>query len=709
MSWTQVAQATAGTTASTYTYSLPSGAPNPGDLDVLCVACTNSVTTPSGWTAGPSETGAYGTDFIIYYKIAGAGEPSTVSLAASATSYFLVSWSRWTGASTSDVSASSYTTSASTASATTSALSSSGELAIAFAGMYNGGADPASVSWSAGFTALNASSYSGDSLAALVAYDSSAGTAAVSPSASWTNSFAQVACLVQTFIAGIPVATSPTVDVADYGAKGDVKVITDLHITSSSTTATSSSAAFTSADTGKYMLIAGGAGSGAALATTITYSNATTVTLGTAAGATIAGTGAAYGSDDTLAFNDAVTAAGNYAAAHQNYAKVTGAPVWYMLASATTKTGTNQGNAQIPLPVIGPGSDPTVAKIHLEFDFGNAPPAPPLFGQTVAQAGSGAMLISALTGLSVDGTYGLPSVIGGPTPQQGWGTGGSGDWNNIQVSVRGLGIVVPLNPTIAGLDFRSCACARIESYGYMPFDTVTSIYDTAPSNSWSTGFFMPVELSNDESFIGDAWVYGAYYGAAIYAHASAQTIKTLACYYGGFIGGQGYDKHGVSVNYWSCELVNTAIQCDGDSVITVPVNIGLLDVEQVNNYGSGGKHVSDPNNGLGGRIAVNDAAASLSSPPGSAILVSGGANCEIIAACQPRGVITAPSVPASGTALQNTFWRHATVCIAGTMTGNVEINGTSTGLSAAGAYRVPAGATITLTYTTAPSWTWTLD
>ncbi|MHB1475494.1 MAG: glycosyl hydrolase family 28-related protein [Dermatophilaceae bacterium] len=71
----------------------------------------------------------------------------------------------------------------------------------------------------------------------------------------------------------------------------------------------------------------------------------------------------------------------------------------------------------------------------------------------------------------------------------------------------------------------------------------------------------------------------------------------------------------------------------------------------------------------------------------------------------PRGALTAPAVPASGTAQTNTFLVDATVYVAGGTVTAIDVAGTATGVSS-GPVRVAAGQTITLTYTAAPTWTW---
>lgn len=67
-----------------------------------------------------------------------------------------------------------------------------------------------------------------------------------------------------------------------------------------------------------------------------------------------------------------------------------------------------------------------------------------------------------------------------------------------------------------------------------------------------------------------------------------------------------------------------------------------------------------------------------------------------------------PSVPASGTPVTNTSSLPATVVVSGGTGTNVAINGVNQG-TFDGTYTVPPGQAITLTYTVAPTWTWTLQ
>jgi hypothetical protein len=71
------------------------------------------------------------------------------------------------------------------------------------------------------------------------------------------------------------------------------------------------------------------------------------------------------------------------------------------------------------------------------------------------------------------------------------------------------------------------------------------------------------------------------------------------------------------------------------------------------------------------------------------------------------GGFTTPAVPASGTPAVNTSPLPATVVVTGGTVSNVVVNGVSVG-SGDGTYAVPSGQPVTLTYSAAPTWTWTL-
>lgn len=77
-------------------------------------------------------------------------------------------------------------------------------------------------------------------------------------------------------------------------------------------------------------------------------------------------------------------------------------------------------------------------------------------------------------------------------------------------------------------------------------------------------------------------------------------------------------------------------------------------------------------------------------------------NCRGI---NPTGPQIAPTVPASGTTLTNPFPVDCTAYVTGGTVSAISIGGTATGITS-GPVTVPAGQTITLTYTAAPTWAW---
>ena len=101
----------------------------------------------------------------------------------------------------------------------------------------------------------------------------------------------------------------------DFGAIGDLVVSDTGAATATDETFTDANAAFTSADVGKPILIAGAGAAGAHLMTTIAaYNSPTSIELADAASTTVAATRYQYGTDDTAAWkawNDAANAAGS--------------------------------------------------------------------------------------------------------------------------------------------------------------------------------------------------------------------------------------------------------------------------------------------------------------------------------------------------------------------------------------------------------------
>lgn len=498
-----------------------------------------------------------------------------------------------------------------------------------------------------------------------------------------------------------------------YGALGNGRMISDGSITTGTATFTSTAqASFTTGDVGKYILVAG-AGDATGTRTLVTTISAwlspTQVTLATNALATVSSGGyAVYGNDDTAAINSAVSAAFAYASTVTGgafgplEAVVQFLPRIYMVAGNPIQGGTTKGNAQIPLPFVAMSSP----KITILF---NGIPDTPLihFGLNSTPIIAGAALVCCNTTGTLNGTYGPASVIGGYTHEQG---AGDSVFSNFRPIIQGLTIVVPYNSTFSGVDCYGCVGMGIRSLCCTAFATPTQMNNPqtniAAGNQWTFGLRTPTTSNDGNPFVDNYVANGFWIGAAISEHVSASRGFTL---YNG-IGIQFFSTttgspmlHCTRLHYWCCEANNQHIAVNGTDV--VQIDIGTLDVD--NGVGSSQKAINDPSSQIHGSIMIRGNSGSYNFSTGMARL-------RVIDGDHAYGSATPPSVPATTVALLNPFWRDAAVTITpGASTCAVSVDGTATGLVLAsggvsGTVTVPTGKTVTLTYTSAPTWAWVL-
>lgn len=166
----------------------------------------------------------------------------------------------------------------------------------------------------------------------------------------------------------------------DLGIKFDAREVADAAMTASSTTLTSATAAFTSADVGKKVTVAR-AGSGAAstgqmlVATISSVTNATTAVLSVAATNTVSAKGAIIGTDDTAAWAAALTAL------------PAGATVQMPLGKSLITTNLTLAKA---ITFAGYGADENWGSVVASGVSLDSPPAfPYFFGSEIIQAGAG--------------------------------------------------------------------------------------------------------------------------------------------------------------------------------------------------------------------------------------------------------------------------------------------------------------------------------
>lgn len=396
--------------------------------------------------------------------------------------------------------------------------------------------------------------------------------------------------------------------------------------------------------------------------------------------------------DDTTAIISAVNAAVTYAKANNYYAEVIFKPVTYLLSSATTKGGATLGNAQIPLPYI----DPTVGqKVVLAFKGSKGSSAFTHWNQTVPQM-AGTTLRSTLTGLSSDPTWGAPSVLGGITVAQ-----GTPKYSNMMVVIDGISVVAPYNPGIIGVDLKYIAQAEIISLGVRsnaPAAGTAPLITTKPTNSLGIGLRMPVDQNNDESVIIDYACEGFYYGLTCGEHTSAQRIACVYVNIGCFLGSPlGNNLHGGTIQNLSVEVANTAIQMNGGATTKQAWDIRQISIESVS-----GPVIIDSNNALRGSTTLMQASGT-GNP--AAPTITGANFYEIKNLYEAAAPLTAPTVPATATPIQNTTHRTCAVTVtSGTVT-NIKVGGTDIGQTS-GTFIVPVGYTVELDYSAVPTWTW---
>jgi hypothetical protein len=509
-----------------------------------------------------------------------------------------------------------------------------------------------------------------------------------------------------------------------YGAAGDGKIIADA-VLASNTTLTSASAGFTSADTGKKIMINGGAGTTAGpLVTTITFSNSTTVTLGSAASVTGTGFVAVYGTDDTTAVNSAVTAAGTYATAHQYFAEVVFGAKYYVLSSGPTQSGNGSStptfNTQIPLPY--PAANGTTQKLVIQLT-GAGDAGFYEYWESTTPAAAGTVLVSMLKNApsTPDATFGNQSVIGGPAGSAGF----TGGFANVKAVIRGIQVISPAYTNQYAFDLGYVSAMRVTSSSAHIFAPAgvnggnSPLLKDLPAQGGfqatiGAGLRSPVCGNNADIYADDFTVEGYARGLYVFDHFTAPKISTIyndVALKVDLTQGLSGVSHGIWIGLLGCEVYNGGISVTGGGGAYVPLYINM-DAECTGvTY-----DVSDAGPAAYGEIHWTDPADTR------APVVSGAGKLRIIndklGPGQWTGGMTpaVPAVPSSTAAQVNTSYRDATVYITsgGAAVTVIAVDSVTTGLTLGTtgtvAVRVPSGHSITLTYaSTAPTWVWVLE
>lgn len=318
-----------------------------------------------------------------------------------------------------------------------------------------------------------------------------------------------------------------TFNVKQYNAKGDGVTKYDGTITSGTPNFTSATGSFTSADVGKVITIIGAGGSNVDLTTTISaYVSATAVTLTANASATVSGVQYTYGTDDTTAFNDVITAV---FARSPIGGKVFIPEGIYIINGAFNKA--NQ--SQIGLPTLI-NTDTTARQSSITFEGSFDPKN----GSYYKKNWSGSIIYSTKQGVSGD------SIISGKNASA------SGNFTDLQVIFRNLTFRTVQNPVNSAINMQYVNASMGEN---LLIDTAGLLFSEMiqPTTSGSYGLITPDDLNNGTSswrnirtrgFYGGVRLgeHGKLHDSILLYHVNAVVIPTMThSAYMGYVGMEG--------------------------------------------------------------------------------------------------------------------------------------------------------------------------
>jgi hypothetical protein len=359
-----------------------------------------------------------------------------------------------------------------------------------------------------------------------------------------------------------------------YGAVGDGKIVLDGAITATQDTLASTSAAFTTADVGKHILVTGAGAAGAHLATTISSVSGGVATLAVAAGTTVTGAWCAYGTDDTAAFISAINAAWNAGGG-----VVYGGTATYIIAGALQTAATAGDNtaglaycAQIPLPAVSYSQDKRTVVLAGAFPMdlfpSNSGPPTDAFQDVI-----GMRLVSLGVG-GVDSGSAWPSVIGGPDFHQ-----DDGHFSNLNFQLRDLQIVMPENPSYAAcMLYRTLqgGAQGVSIRALTPVLVSTTVQPTSPTGQ---GLVMPGNFCDDPNKVSGYVALGLYAGIAVDEHTRFDNTIIHECYVAVSVVGQGGHLIAGDANTQHCAyMVAYADPVAGVSAAPISGGQGFIDI-----------------------------------------------------------------------------------------------------------------------------------
>lgn len=337
------------------------------------------------------------------------------------------------------------------------------------------------------------------------------------------------------------------------------------------------------------------------------------------------------GTDSTTAIRNAIDAA-----VSGGGGTVVFDPGFYKVAGSLDTT--RGGNAQIPLPQQAL----TSPKLSL-YLYCHEPAAAEIYGEQVNGASAaGAILCSTLTGQTFDATHYSPSVIGGPTSNA--QTPAASAFTNLYVTVHGIAVRPPDNPSVAGFDFGMVAAVDMRDFRFDTQAAPTSISQPTHAHAWA--LTLPKVNNNVINNVGNGTIIGSYAGMAVAEHSNGygtvQIYKTVApivplfgihlCRMSGLI----------SVE-WCPHVIAGCDPQTGVTDVTQPsvFDVFCLDIEDAptGSWYSPVDHIKDANNQIRGRVRYGRVIANIGYTT-AALTTTGAINVKL------EDIATAATVPA---------------------------------------------------------------
>lgn len=358
-------------------------------------------------------------------------------------------------------------------------------------------------------------------------------------------------------------------------------------------------------------------------------------------------------------------------------------------------------------------------------------------GFIYSQGQNGTVIQSSLTSApSFSGTTGIASMIGGPSSYR------SSPYDVAHKTLINMGIYDltfrsgSSGPVIAGVDAGGIMGVAFDNIGFDTPQTATNgaLFNARTMNVYTGSQGVPIIFPQVNNFFGtkggmllvENWPTGPVLGeqtlidTVAVALCPGAAVNQDAVYHTSRINSlidvdvaYGVANHDPSSGSYVTSMTGNSLTTPGTNTTVNPVTVGSWAVQWNNSEGPDAMnrvydvYDSSSNAVVVGTIGVVNAGVGAVTSGGLQLKLAGGCGRVRVkdryAATGPK---TAPAVPSSTVAIYNPFAADAFIQVTGGAFTQVVISGTNMGTG--GNYMLPANGTISVTYTVAPTWAWTL-